>query len=81
MRVCPVESKSRKNILLTAQDLELGAVWTAIHPREERVSASRSIFELPDTIVPVALIVVGHPAEVVKTPDRYKKDRIHREKW
>lgn len=70
-----------QNILLAAHDLELGAVWTAIYPREERISASRTVFELPLTIVPVALIVIGHPAETIKTPDRYMDDRIHRDIW
>lgn len=70
-----------QNILLAAHDMGLGAVWTGIHPRPERIAGVRNLFNLPDEVKPVALILIGHAAETVYPEDRYREDRIHWNKW
>ena len=70
-----------ENILLAAHSLGLGAVWTGIYPREERIEGMAKLLGLPDHIRPHSLIVVGHPAETPDAPDRFEPHRIHRNGW
>lgn len=74
-------SAAIENILLAASILGLGACWLGVHPREERVAHLRKIFQLPDEILPVSVIALGYPAETRRPRTRYKKSKIHWEKW
>lgn len=70
-----------QNLLLAAVAQGLGAVWTGIHPVEERVASFHKTFALPEGIVPFAFIPVGHPKEDKAPADRFDPARIHQEKW
>lgn len=70
-----------QNMLLAAHSLGLGAVWIGIYPRQNRIDAMKEIFNLPDNIQAFSIVAVGYPAENKETPDRFKKERIHFEKW
>jgi nitroreductase len=70
-----------QNMLLAAHGLGLGAVWTGIHPLGEREDRFRAQFELPEHVIPFALVVIGHPAQASEAKNRYKKDRVHYETW
>jgi len=74
-------SAATQNILLTAHALGLGACWVGLHPRQNRVDAIHKLFQLPEHIIPFSLISLGYSAETKSTPDRFKPDRIHYEKW
>jgi nitroreductase len=52
-----------------------------VHPPEARVNAIRALFDLPETIVPLNVIALGHPAEDKGRVDRYKESRIHQNTW
>lgn len=73
-----------ENMLLEAVQLGLGAVWLGMYPRESRVRAIREAFGLPETMVPVAAIPVGVPADGLPAEkaghgpgDRFDPARIH----
>lgn len=68
-------------ILLAAHELGLGAVWTGIYPREERMQAMRTLFKIPTRIMPLALIPLGYPAETKQPENRYHEERIHINVW
>jgi len=70
-----------ENLLLAAHALGLGAVWLGIHPREERIAGMRQLLELPKHIIPIALVVLGHPAEHKPKEDRYNAKVIHYNHW
>ncbi len=70
-----------QNILIAATDLGLGSVWCGVHPREDRVSGLRKLLCLPDHIVPLSLIPIGHPAENKPASERFDPARIHHDKW
>ena len=70
-----------QNILLAAHDMGLGAVWIGIHPREQRKQAMTEIFELPEIIIPISLVLLGHPAQKTNPVDRFKEERVHFDKW
>ncbi len=74
-------SAATQNMLLAAHALELGACWIGICPRKNRIDGLKRIFNLPDHIVPFAVISMGYPAEKKSIPERYKTERIHYEKW
>ncbi len=74
-------SAAIQNLLLEAQYLGLGAVWMGVHPIKEREDVLIRLFDLPEGIIPLAMIAVGHPAQEVTPIDRYLPERVHREKW
>ncbi len=76
-------SAATENILLAAESLGLGAVWTAVYPGAERIKPVTEILNIPvdKNIVPLALIPVGVPVGDEKPKDKYNPDQIHHEKW
>lgn len=71
-----------QNLLLAAHAQGLGAVWTAIHPMEDRVQGFRELLGLPKHVVPFALVPIGVPARPsVPATDRNHPDRIRRNHW
>ncbi len=74
-------SAAMQNLLLAAHDMGLGAVWTGIHPVEERAARFRAIFKLPNHIVPLGLAVIGWPVKPGRRKERYKPERVHRNSW
>jgi len=50
-----------ENILLAVESLGLGAVWTATYPYEERMEPVRKILNMPDHLIPLNVIPIGHP--------------------
>lgn len=70
-----------ENILVAAQSLGLGTVWCGVFPRRERVSAVAEILGLPDGIIPMNLIALGHPDEDPQVKDKWVPERVHWEGW
>jgi len=70
-----------ENILLAAEATGLGAVWTGVYPADERVAFVRQALGLPETIIPLNIIAVGHPVGVEKPKDKFDGATIHWEKW
>lgn len=74
-------SAATQNLLLAAHDRGLGAVWTGIHPLEERVRAFRGLCSLPEHVIPLALVVLGYPDKKPPPEDRFHEDRVHCNRW
>jgi nitroreductase len=74
-------SAATENILIAVQSKGLGAVWLGVYPREERINGLRRLFQIPDRIIPFALIPIGYPAEKKLPSNRYREDRIHHDIW
>ncbi|SNR79213.1 Nitroreductase [Humidesulfovibrio mexicanus] len=70
-----------QNLLLAAHGLGLGAVWTGIHPVQERVEAFAKLFGAPAGVVPHSFIPIGRPAEERRSEDRFRPERIHQERF
>lgn len=66
-----------ENLLLAAHALGLGAVWTGVYPRENRIEGLNRLLDLPENVMPHSLIVLGYPAEQPAGEDRYRADRVH----
>jgi nitroreductase len=74
-------SAATENLLLAATALGLGAVWLGVHPREERVNPIRKVLNIPENIVPLNLISIGHPAEKKEPCTQYDELRVHLDRW
>lgn len=70
-----------ENILLAAESMGLGAVWTAAYPYEERYGLVKEVLGLPENVLPYAVIPVGYPAENPAPKDKWKPEKIHRNRW
>ena len=69
-------SAATENILLAANALGQGAVWTGVYPIDERVEAVSKAVKLPEHIVPLCVIVIGHPAESPTPKDKWKPENV-----
>ncbi len=74
-------SAATQNILLAAESMGLGAVWTAVYPEDSRVRAVRQILGIPPHVVPLNVIPVGLSAGREKPKDKYDPKQIHWNKW
>ncbi|NDV20129.1 nitroreductase family protein [Pseudodesulfovibrio sp. JC047] len=70
-------SAAMQNLLLAAHGLGLGAVWTGVHPLEDRVAAFTHLCDLPDHVIPLGFVPMGWPAQTPTSQTRFKKERIH----
>lgn len=74
-------SAAIQNMLLAAYGKGLGSVWTGIYPMEDRIAGFKELFGLPEHVIPLGLIVLGHPAQSPSSKSRYREDRIHSNQW
>ena len=74
-------SAAIENLLLAATALGLGAVWLGVYPRKERVNAIRNVLKIPETVIPLNLVSIGHPAEEKESRTQYDEQRVHHEQW
>jgi len=70
-----------ENMLLAAASLGLGAVWVAAYPYDDRMEHLRDVLGIPGTVIPLCVIPLGHPVSVKPPIDKYKPEKIHRERW
>lgn len=70
-----------QNLLLAAHGLGYGAVWTGIHPMQERVEGFRRLCNLPEEVVPLALVPIGRPGSEAKYKNRYEADKVAADRW
>ncbi|MBQ0080929.1 MAG: nitroreductase family protein [Alistipes sp.] len=74
-------SAATQNILLAAHAEGLGAVWCGIYPVPEKIEMFSELYQLPDNIIPFAMVTIGHPAENPAVKDKWSPEKIHRNYW
>ena len=74
-------SAATQNLLLTAEALGLGAVWTAAYPDADRCKAISDALGLPSTVKPLCVVPIGHPAGENQPRDKWKPENIHYGEW
>lgn len=70
-----------ENILLAAEALGLGAVWTAAYPYEDRMNVVRKVLGIPGNIIPLNVIPIGYPVGTDKPKNKYTPENVHWQKW
>ena len=74
-------SAATQNLLLAAEAIGLGAVWTAAYPDAERCKAISEALGLPSTVQPLCVVPIGHPAGEDQPKDKWKPENIHYGRW
>jgi nitroreductase len=74
-------SAAIENLLLCAHLLGLGACWLGVHPREQRMNSLKRILSLPPSVIPVACVSIGCPAETKEPRTRFNRSFVHLERW
>lgn len=74
-------SAATENILLEIVDKGLGGVWLGVYPISERVEGLRKLLNIPEQVVPFALIALGYPDETKPDKDIFDESRIHYNRW
>jgi len=70
-----------QNILLAAEALGLGAVWTGVYPGQERVDLVSAALGLPENIIPLNVIPIGYPDGEQQAKDKWDESKVHYNKW
>ena len=74
-------SAATENLLLAAHAMGLGAVWCGIYPQSEKVKYMSELLQLPEYIVPMGIVAIGHPAESPEPKDKWDAERVHVNVW
>jgi len=74
-------SAATENILLAAESLGVGAVWAAVYPEDDRITAVSSILGIPSHIVPLNVIPVGMAGGREKPKDKWNPAQLHWNTW
>lgn len=69
-------SAATQNILLAAQGMGLGAVWTGTYPVTDRVEKVAAALNLLEHIVPFCTIVIGYPEKYQAPKDKWDEGNI-----
>jgi nitroreductase len=70
-----------QNILLAAESMGLGAVWTACYPHRERFHYAAGVLGVPSSVIPFCLIAVGYPTGEDLPQDKYDPGLIRWDRW
>ncbi len=74
-------SAAVQNMLLAIHDLGLAAVWVSSYPNKERVAGFRKLCSLPDSVDPLALVVLGYSDQKGGKVERFRAERVHHNTW
>jgi nitroreductase len=74
-------SLAGENMLLAIESLGLGGLWTAAYPDENMMSSLRTVLGIPDNVIPMNVMPIGHPDGSDKPKDKYKEENVHWDKW
>lgn len=74
-------SAAAQNILLAAESMGLGAVWTAGYPYEDRMDMIANAVGIPKPYRPLCLIPIGYPKGEHKPKDKWDPSKVHIHKW
>lgn len=70
-------SAATENILLRVTDLGLGACWCGVHPVKRSEDRVKEALGLPENIIPLNIIWIGHPDEHPEPRDQYDENVVH----
>jgi len=74
-------SAATENILLAAEAMDLGGVWTAAYPYRDRMATVIKHTNMPAQVLPLVVIPIGYPMGNHSVKDKYDEKKIHMNKW
>lgn len=69
-------SAATENLLLQAEAMGLGAVWTGVYPYDQRIEAVKQALHLPDHLIPLNVIPIGYPKGDPQPKDKYDPAKV-----
>jgi len=69
-------SAATENLLLAANALGLGAVWTGGYPRMERCAEIANVIGTPEYIIPLCVVYAGYPDEQPAPKQKYDPAKV-----
>ena len=74
-------SAAIQTLLLAARTAGIGTVWTGIYPVESRMKGCRTLFSIPDHVIPLAIIPMGYPEEedAFAPINRFRSELVHQD--
>lgn len=69
-------SAASQNLLLAAESLGLGAVWTGVYPGNEKINGVREVLNLDNKFVPLNVIVIGYPTGIEEPKDKWDQEKV-----
>ncbi|MCU4177772.1 flavin reductase [Carboxylicivirga sp. N1Y90] len=70
-------SAATQNILLAAESMGLGAVWTGVHPISDREVLVKKVLKLPEHFTVLNVIPVGYPTGEDQPKDKWDENKLH----
>lgn len=70
-------SAAIENILLAATDMGLGSVWIGIWPIESRITSFQKILNMPEHVIPLSMVYVGHGTYQPEGRSRYNEKAVY----
>ena len=74
-------SAATENLLLAAEALGLGAVWTGVYPNMQLAEPLGEFLGLPETVQPLCAIPIGHHDGSTQPRDKWKPENVHYGRW
>ena len=69
---------STQNLMLEATNQGLASCWVGVFPKNKVVNKVRETLNLPEKLVPYAIVPIGYSEEENVFIDRFDKSKIHR---
>ena len=74
-------SAATENILLAAEAIGLGAVWTAAYPYKDRIESVCTTLNMPENLIPLSVVPIGYSNDDSPVKDKWNENHLHWEKW
>jgi nitroreductase len=56
-------------------------VWLGVYPSEELENTVKKRLNIPDNVMVLNLVSIGHPAEMKEPRTQYDELRVHNQLW
>jgi nitroreductase len=70
-------SAATENILIAAAGMGLGAVWIGVYPYPSKIKPLSEALGIPESVTPLSVVLVGHPAEKKEPRTQYDEHRVY----
>lgn len=74
-------SAASENILLAAHAIGLGGVWAGVYPIKDRIDAVTKVLDLPESIIPLNILVLGYPKSSGHVKDKWNEGNVSWNKY
>ena len=74
-------SVAMQNILLAVHAKGFAGSWQELYPEEKTMEGITEILNLPENVLPFAMVPIGQPDEEKEDRETFEEERIHYDKW